>query len=85
MRPIVTAILLIVTHQSHQTTAVVSTLSIGQDQDSLLVKCGNDSHSLGPVIRELDPSFHLRSEFSKHSPLYLQQMRSENQGGHTNL
>ena len=33
-----------------------------QDQDSLLVKCLNDNHSPGPVIRELVPSSHQRSE-----------------------
>ena len=36
-----------------------------QDQDSLLVKCRNDNHSPGPVIRELVPSSHQRSELSK--------------------
>ena len=35
-----------------------------QDQDSLLVKCRNDSRSPGPVIRELVPSSHQRSELS---------------------
>ena len=35
-----------------------------QDQDSLLVKRRNDSHSPGPVIRELVPSSHQRSELS---------------------
>ena len=35
-----------------------------QDQDSLLVKCRNDNHSPGPVIRELIPSSHQRSELS---------------------
>ena len=35
-----------------------------QDQDSLLVKCQNDNHSPGPVIRELVPSSHQRSELS---------------------
>ena len=35
-----------------------------QDQDSLLVKRRNDNHSPGPVIRELVPSFHQRSELS---------------------
>ena len=35
-----------------------------QDQDSLLVKCRNDNHSPGPVIRELVPSSHQRSELS---------------------
>ena len=33
-----------------------------QDQDSLLVKRRNDNHSPGPVIRELVPSCHQRSE-----------------------
>ena len=42
-----------------------------QDQDSLLVKRRNDTHSPGPVIRE-------------HNPLHLQRMRSENRGGHSN-
>ena len=32
------------------------------DQDSLLVKRRNDNHSPGPVIRELVPSSHQRSE-----------------------
>ena len=31
---------------------------LDQDQDSLLVKRRNDSHSPGPVIRELVPSSH---------------------------
>ena len=35
-----------------------------QDQDSLLVKRRNDNHSTGPVIRELVPSSHQRSELS---------------------
>ena len=35
-----------------------------QDQDSLLVKRRNDYHSPGPVIRELVPSSHQRSELS---------------------
>ena len=35
-----------------------------QDQDSLLVKRRNDNHSPGPVIRELVPSSHQRSDFS---------------------
>ena len=33
-----------------------------QDPDSLLVKRRNDNHSPGPVIRELVPSSHQRSE-----------------------
>ena len=33
-------------------------------QDSLLVKRRNDNHSPGPVIRELVPSSHQRSELS---------------------
>ena len=37
---------------------------IDQDQDSLLVKRRNDNHSPGPVIRELVPSFHQRSDLS---------------------
>ena len=32
-----------------------------QDQDRLLVKRRNDNHSPGPVIRELVPSYHQRS------------------------
>ena len=36
----------------------------GADQDSLLVKRRNDNHSPGPVIRELVPSSHQRSELS---------------------
>ena len=35
-----------------------------QDQDSLLVKRHNDNHSPGPVIKELVPSSHQRSELS---------------------
>ena len=35
-----------------------------QDQDSLLMKRRNDNHSPGPVIRELVPSTHQRSELS---------------------
>ena len=35
-----------------------------QDQDSLLVKRRNDNHSSGPVIRQLVPSSHQRSELS---------------------
>ena len=35
-----------------------------QDQNSLLVKRRNDNHSPGPVIRELVPSSHQRSELS---------------------
>ena len=38
--------------------------SSSQDQDSLLVKRRNDNHSPGPVIRELVPSSHQRSELS---------------------
>ena len=34
------------------------------DQDSLLVKRRTDNHSPGPVIRELVPSSHQRSELS---------------------
>ena len=37
---------------------------LDQDQDSLLVKRRNDNHSPGPVIRELVPSSHQRSELS---------------------
>ena len=35
-----------------------------QDQDSFLVKRRNDNQSSGPVIRELVPSSHQRSELS---------------------
>ena len=35
-----------------------------QDQENLLVKRRNDNHSPGPVIRELVPSSHQRSELS---------------------
>ena len=35
-----------------------------QDQDSLLVKRRNENHSPGPVIRELVPSSHQRSELN---------------------
>ena len=44
-------------------TAVYLTVQ-DQDQDSLLVKLRNDNHSPGPVIRELVPSSHQRSELS---------------------
>ena len=37
---------------------------IVQDQDSSLVKRRNDNHSPGPVIMELIPSSHQRSELS---------------------
>ena len=37
-----------------------------QDQDSLLVKRRNDSHSPGHVIKELVPSSHQRSELSNY-------------------
>ena len=37
----------------------------GSGQDSLLVKRRNDNHSPGPVIRELVPSSHQRSEHMK--------------------
>ena len=37
---------------------------LNQDQDSLLVKRRYDNHSPGPVIRELVPSSHQRSELS---------------------
>ena len=56
---------------------------IDQDQDSLLVKRRNDNHSPGPVIRELVPSSHQRSELS-NTILCIQRMRSENRGGHSN-
>ena len=46
----------------HRHIAAVTTQD--QDQDSLLVKRRNDNHSPGPVIRELVPSSHQRSEFS---------------------
>ena len=39
-------------------------VSSPQDQDSLLVKRRNGNHSPGPVIRELVPSSHRRSELS---------------------
>ena len=39
-----------------------------QDQDSLLVKRRNDNHSPGPVIRELVPSSHQRSELRNTIP-----------------
>ena len=46
-------------------TAVQSGQSLqDQDQDSLLVKRRNNNHSPGPVIRELVPSSHQRSELS---------------------
>ena len=41
---------------------IVSVPDQDQDQDSLLVKRRNDNHSPGPVIRELVPSSHQRSE-----------------------
>ena len=45
---------------SHTNTEITQ----DQDQDSLLVKRRNDNHSPGPVIRELVPSSHQRSELS---------------------
>ena len=45
-------------------TVLVQLYSQDQDQDSLLVKRRNDNHSPGPVIRELVPSSHQRSELS---------------------
>ena len=38
------------------------TVTQDQDQDNLLVKRQNDNHSIGPLIRELGPSSHQRSE-----------------------
>ena len=38
-----------------------------QDQDSLLVKRRNDNQSPGPVIRELVPSSHRRSDLATQS------------------
>ena len=49
-----------------------------QDQDSLLVKRRNDNHSPGPVIRELVPSSHQRSELSNTILCIFSRMRSEN-------
>ena len=43
---------------------LVTVHEANQDQDSLLVKRRNDNHSPGPVIRELVPSSHQRSELS---------------------
>ena len=43
-------------------TTVSAQKEWNQDQDSLLVKRRNDNHSPGPVIRELVPSSHQRSE-----------------------
>ena len=43
-------------------TCMHKTLPKLEDQDSLLVKRRNDNHSPGPVIRELVPSSHQRSE-----------------------
>ena len=43
---------------------VFSLVTQDQDQDSLLVKRRYDNHSPGPVIRELVPSSHQRSELS---------------------
>ena len=57
--------------------AAVKRLPVHQDQDSLLVKCRNDNHSPGPVVRELVPSSHQRSELSNtalcvnHSAVYI--------------
>ena len=45
-------------------TLRIGRLGQDQDQDSLLVKRHNDNHSPGPVIRELLPSSHQRSELS---------------------
>ena len=50
---------------SGQRAHICSLISLqDQDQDSLLVKCRNDNHSPRPVIRELVPSSHQRSELS---------------------
>ena len=67
----------------HIACLVPCTPGAAQDQDILLVKRRNDNHSPGPVIRELVPSSHQRSELMKHNPLQLQQMKSENRGGHS--
>ena len=45
-----------------------------QDQDSLLVKRRNDNHSPGPMIRELVPSSHQRSELSNTIEAYWANM-----------
>ena len=53
------------THKFTSLKNVVISAVHNQDQDSLLVKRQNDNHSPGPVIRELVPSSHQRSELSK--------------------
>ena len=57
-----------------------------QDQDSLLVKRFNDSHSPGPVIRELVPSSHQRSERSNTilCIFRVDEIREPGGGGHSN-
>ena len=45
-------------------TAMLFKMIQDLDQDSLLVKRRNDNHSPGPVIRELVPISHQRSELS---------------------
>ena len=53
-------------HAPSEDSAMQSCRSMDQDQDqdSLLVKRRNNNHSPGPVIRELAPSSHQRSELS---------------------
>ena len=51
-------------HPPLRSTMCVTVRCQDQDQDSLLVKRRNDNHSPGPVIRELVPSSHQRSELS---------------------
>ena len=46
----------------HEIWLQLTQQSLDQDQDSLLVKRRNDNHSPGPVIGELVPSSHQRSE-----------------------
>ena len=51
-------------HSTDELLNFIAFEMFNQDQDSLLVKRRNDNHSPGPVIRELVPSSHQRSELS---------------------
>ena len=62
--PVRAAFQLLRRKHSHSKIVIITGLGQDQDQDSLLVKRRNDNHSPGPVIRELVPSSHQRSEFS---------------------
>ena len=54
----------ILSNANADANAMVTATAQDQDQDNLLVKRRNDNHSPGPVIRELVPSSHQRSELS---------------------